>query len=61
MIGNMKWKKTAARWFAGEESGQGLVEYGLIIVLIAIAVITALKGIATALDTKFQEVSDTLQ
>ena len=41
-------------WMLEEESG-------LIIVLIAIAVITALKGIATALDTKFQEVSDTLQ
>ena len=48
-------------WMLEEESGQGMVEYGLIIVLIAIAVITALKGIATALDTKFQEVSDTLQ
>ena len=48
-------------WMLEEESGQGMVEYGLIIVLIAIAVITALKGIETALDTKFQEVSDTLQ
>ena len=38
MIGNMKWKKTAARWFAGEESGQGLVEYALILLLIAVAV-----------------------
>ena len=34
MIGNIKWKKTAARWFAGEESGQGLVEYALILLLI---------------------------
>ena len=31
MIGNIKWKKTAARWFAGEEAGQGLVEYEMCI------------------------------
>ncbi|RGY97971.1 Flp family type IVb pilin [Clostridium sp. AM58-1XD] len=31
------------KWFVEEESGQGMVEYGLIIVLIAIAVVTAFR------------------
>lgn len=47
-------------WLMEEESGQGMVEYGLIIVLIAIAVIAALQGIASALNTKFGEVEAAL-
>ena len=39
-----------------EESGQGMVEYGLIIVLIAIAVITALTGVGKNLTDKFDEI-----
>lgn len=49
------------KWFVEEESGQGMVEYGLIIVLIAIAVITALTGVGTALTNKFTEIATALQ
>lgn len=49
------------KWFMEEESGQGMVEYGLIIVLIAIAVITALTGVGTALTDKFNEIATALK
>lgn len=39
-----------------EEEGQGMVEYGLILALVSIAVILALTGIGTQLNTKFNEV-----
>jgi pilus assembly protein Flp/PilA len=39
-----------------EESGQGMVEYGLIIALIAIALIIALTNLGGALKGKFNEV-----
>lgn len=39
--------------FFKDESGQGMVEYGLIIALIAIAVITALKLLAPAISGLF--------
>ena len=60
MIGNMKWKKTAARWFAGEESGQGLVEYALILLLIAVAVSAGLRGIGPAVAGDFDRARDAL-
>jgi pilus assembly protein Flp/PilA len=39
-----------------DEEGQGLVEYGLIIVLIAIAVITTLGLVGGQLDTVFNSI-----
>ena len=59
MIGNIKWKKTAARWFAGEESGQGLVEYALML-LIAVAVSAGLRGIGPAVAGDFDRARDAL-
>ncbi|WP_097004054.1 Flp family type IVb pilin [Lacrimispora amygdalina] len=42
--------------FVSEESGQGMVEYGLILALIAVAVILGLQ----ALGTKVQGTFDTI-
>ncbi|MGE5422835.1 MAG: Flp family type IVb pilin [Ignavibacteriales bacterium] len=44
-----------------EEEGQGMAEYGLILALIAIAVIAAVSGIGDQLMAKFTEVSTALQ
>lgn len=44
------------KWFIEEESGQGMVEYGLIIVLIALGVITALSGVGNKLVEKFNQI-----
>lgn len=43
-----------------EESGQGMVEYGLIIALIAIAVILVLSQLGTGLGNIFTNVKDEL-
>lgn len=39
--------KKFVNWFTGEESGQSMVEYGLIIGLVAVVLISALGTIAT--------------
>jgi len=44
-----------------DEKGQGMVEYGLILALIAIVVIAAVTGIGQELLSKFTEIGDTLQ
>ena len=43
-----------------KERGQGLVEYGLIIVLIAIVVMIAMMYLAPTIGNIFTEISDTL-
>ena len=52
--------KKMMNWLANEESGQGMVEYALILALIAIAAIAVLGNIGGAIKDKFTEVSDTL-
>ncbi|MDO4701561.1 MAG: Flp family type IVb pilin, partial [Erysipelotrichaceae bacterium] len=47
-------------WFSQEESGQGLVEYGLILALIAIVVIAAMSAVGGKLDGLFKKIKDTL-
>lgn len=47
-------------WFVGEESGQSMVEYGLIIGLIAVVLITALKGVSGSLNTLFTNIQTAL-
>mgnify|MGYP000947690905 CR=1 FL=1 len=49
------WKK-----FASEESGQGMVEYGLIIALIAVVLIVALTSMSGSLNDTFTKIKDKL-
>ena len=48
------------RRFLTDESGQGMVEYGLIIALVAVAVIVALKLLAPAISKIFTDSSNEL-
>ena len=52
--------KKALGWFVLEESGQGLVEYGLIIALIAVVLIGALTALGTDLKGIFNRVAGEL-
>lgn len=47
--------------FFKDESGQGMVEYGLIIALIAIAVIAALKLLGPAISGIFEDAQTELE
>lgn len=47
-------------WLTNEESGQGMVEYGLILALIAIAAIVAVTAVGNKLKAKFSAVSSKL-
>ena len=44
------------RWFPPRQEGQGLVEYALILVLVAVAVILVLSQMGTAISAAFQKV-----
>ena len=50
----------AKTWLIEEESGQGMVEYGLIIALVSIVAIVALKSVGTELTTLFTKIKTTL-
>ena len=47
--------------FLKDESGQGMVEYALIIALIAVAVIAAITVLSGAIGGKLNQVSDNLK
>ena len=53
-------KRVLARFWA-DDSGATAIEYGLIAAGIAIAIITAVNGVGTALSTKFTAVSTALK
>jgi len=46
--------------FVRDESGATAIEYGLIATLVAVAIITALTALGTALTATFTKVSGTL-
>ena len=48
------------RKFARDEEGATAVEYGIMVGLIAVAIIVAVTGIGTALIAKFDEISAAL-
>lgn len=52
--------KKLMNWLKNEESGQGMVEYGLIIALIAVVLIGALGMMQGGLDKIFKGVGTTL-
>ena len=47
------------KWFKDEE-GQGMVEYGLIIGLIAVVVIVALVALGPKIKEKFDEINNAI-
>jgi pilus assembly protein Flp/PilA len=47
--------------FVNDESGATAIEYGLIAACIAIAIIAAVKGVATNLNSTFNNVSTNLR
>lgn len=49
--------KKFVKWMRNEESGQGMVEYGLIIALVAVAVIVALTALGGKVSTLFSGLS----
>lgn len=52
--------KKLMNWLKNEESGQGMVEYGLIIALIAVVLIVALTTMSGGLEKIFNGVGTTL-
>lgn len=48
--------KKLLSWLKDEESGQGMVEYGLILALIAVVVIVALRTLGESTQAKLEEV-----
>jgi pilus assembly protein Flp/PilA len=46
--------------FVSDESGATAIEYGLIAALLGIAIVTAVTGVGTALNSKFNAVSSAL-
>jgi pilus assembly protein Flp/PilA len=47
--------------FLSDESGATAIEYGLIAAGIAVAIITAVNGVGTALSTNFTTISTSLK
>ncbi|MGD0366188.1 MAG: Flp family type IVb pilin [Acidobacteriaceae bacterium] len=43
-----------------DESGQDLIEYALIAALIAVAAISAMKGLGNKIDNEFNEIGNSL-
>ncbi|MFM1564775.1 Flp family type IVb pilin [Helcococcus ovis] len=52
--------KNIMNWFMKEESGQGMVEYGLILALIAVVVIAALTLVGNQIKTVFENIAKKL-
>lgn len=53
--------KDMVKWMASEESGQGMVEYGLIIALISVVLIVFLTGAADELKKTFDKITKELE
>lgn len=52
--------KNFMNWFTEEESGQGMVEYGLIIALIAVVLIAALGAMQGGIQNTFKTITRAL-
>jgi len=48
--------KNLLSWLKNEESGQGMVEYGLIIAVVAIVAVAALSPLGGLIAAKFTEI-----
>ena len=51
---------TVLRSLLREDSGQDLIEYALIAALIALAAITAMRGLSTKISTEFNTIGNSL-
>jgi len=47
-------------WLLEEESGQGMVEYGLILILISVVAMVFIGSIGTNISSKFSQIASTL-
>ncbi|MFM1563652.1 Flp family type IVb pilin [Helcococcus ovis] len=52
--------KNIMNWFMKEESGQGMVEYGLILALISVVVIAVLTQVGSKLENIFKDIAGKL-
>lgn len=52
--------KNLMNWLASEESGQGMVEYGLILALVSVAVVIVLGTMGGQLKAIFENISSHL-
>lgn len=52
--------KKMLNWLKNEESGQGMVEYGLILALIAVVVIAVLTQVGKKVNEVFQNVNENM-
>jgi len=59
-LGNPKERRTYPMLFSPKEKGQGLVEYALILVLVAIVVIAALMILGPIIGDVFSTINDSL-
>lgn len=55
------WLRSTVRTFVRDERAAGLVEYALILALVAVGVIVALAYLAGGIGNVFEMVSDTLE
>jgi pilus assembly protein Flp/PilA len=60
-MGSVLKMKNFFNWLKDEESGQGMVEYGLIIALIAVVLIVALTAMGGGLTNIFGKITAKLQ
>ncbi len=60
MLAQLRKMSEKAQGVLSNESGQGLVEYALILVLIAVVVIAAVKGIGTQASSTFSTINSGL-
>ncbi len=51
---------TMLRWFVREEEGQDLLEYALLIALIALVSVLAVTSAGTAVAAKFTEIANAI-
>ena len=59
-LGNPKERRTYPMLFSPKEKGQGLVEYALILVLVAIVVIAALMILGPVIGCIFSDINSSL-
>ncbi len=56
----MKHTKQLVARFVGDESGQNMVEYALVIVLVALAAVAAMGSLGKTVSTAFSNIGSTL-